>query len=662
MTSTTRNSKVLSNITKCILLFFIPHFLFAQEEDTTHFQEVTIKGNHQKIEQHTTLTKNEIQHISSNDLGGILQYITGLTIKSYGGIGGMKTLSHRGLGGEHSQLIIDGLPINNPQNGQTNLSNIQLNNVEEVGLNQQNTEQLIPVSGLIKGSSVQLKTFDQQFSNSKIAIRSNLTIGSFGQKEAYLGFKKSNKKTFISATGGYRTYDGEYPYQLPFGDESIKYRRNNALENYHFSVGGGLRWKKNVTIQKLKFSAKRNVIQQELPGAVIIYNDLASETLETEVTSLGLNYTLLNRNLMVKAFATYNNHYIHYNDPTYLNSDGFLDNKYTTNSIISGFHTRYKWNNFDFNLGHDINFDVLESSRNIGQPERMTNTSMLKLKYNTTFFNVAASAFYQSFIDANDIQTHRNSYYKLHPQLSVFTSDSLFKNLQLSIWYKPSSRAPTFNELYYSQIGNKDLSPEESSQINFGARYIKQIKKTLFQIQGNVFKNKVDNKIIALPTQNLFVWSIQNIGTVDILGGDLHITSRTAIRKNWKLNFQAGASFQNAIDVSDEHSPTYRDQIAYTPKITGNAMASVHYKKAGLYFTSLYIGERYSLNENSNGNRLDPYLIFDLSASYNFKLNKNQNIKLQAGVKNVGDISYNFIKYYVMPGRNYFLKLSYEFN
>ncbi|RYM36113.1 TonB-dependent receptor [Brumimicrobium glaciale] len=661
MNSTGINSKVSHVILTCCLLF-MPYFLFSQK-DTTVFNEVTIKANHLKVEQHTTLNENQIDQLAPHDLGSLLQYINGITIKNYGGIGGMKTLSHRGLGGEHTQLIIDGLPISNPQNGQTNLANIQLNNVEEVGLSHQNTDQLIPVSGLVKGSSVQLKTFDQQFSPHHLSVRSSLTMGSFGQKEGSIGLKKGGQKTFVSFTGGYRTYDGDYPYELKFGNETQKvFRRNNALQDYNLSLGAGLKWRKDKTSHQLKFSGKRSAIDQELPGAVILYNNMAQETLKSENTSAGLNYGIINKKFALKAFAQYSKRFIHYNDPTYLNTAGFLDNQYTTNSFISGFHVRYNWNKFTFHAGNDFGYDALESSRNLGKPVRNSNTAMLKVGYQAKYFNIESNLFSQTFEDRNSTQTHREVYHKIHPQLSFSTSDSLFKNLQLFVWYKPSSRAPSFNELYYSQVGNKSLVPEESSQLNIGSRYIKTFKKVEFSIQGNIFKNLVSNKIIALPTQNLFVWSIQNIGKVDVLGGDIHFNVNMKLNKNWKFNIQSGVSYQKAIDVSDEDSPTYSHQIAYTPALTGNAMASVFYKKAGLHFTGLYIGERYSLNENVSGNRLDPYMVFDVSANYSFKLKEKQQLKLHVGIKNLGDTSYNFIKYYVMPGRNLFIKLSYEFN
>lgn len=655
------NNKFHHVLTTCFLLF-VPYFLFGQK-DTTVYSEVSVKGKHLKIEKHTTLNETQIEQLAPNDLGSLLQYINGVTIKNYGGIGGMKTLSHRGLGGEHTQLIIDGLPVGDPQNGQTNLATIQLNNVEEVSLSHNNTYQLVPVSGLIKGSSIQLKTFDQQFSPHQLSLRSSFTLGSFGQKDGFIGVKKGGQKSFISLTGGFRTYIGNYPYEIQFGQETQKVeRRNNALNDYSFSLGAGYKWRKGLNYHQLKFSAKVSAIDQELPGAVILYNNLAQETLKTENSGAGLNYSWFNRQFSLKAFTQYSNRFLHYHDPTYLNSDGFLDNQYLTNSWIGGFHLRYQWKDFTFHLGNDFGYDVLKSSRNLGEPKRSSNTAMVKAKYQAKFFNMEVSLFSQSFMDQNSFQDHRENYNKIHPQVSLFTSDQLFKNVQLFIWYKPSSRAPSFNELYYSQVGNKSLVPEKSSQLNLGTRYIKTLKKVDFQIQGNVFKNLVTDKIIALPTQNLFVWSIQNIGKVDIFGGDIHLSAGLSLNKEWKLKIQAGVSYQKATDVSDENSPTYQHQIAYTPILTGNASMSLHYKKAGLHLSSLFIGERFSLNENISGNRLDPYTVFDLSVNYSFHIKEKQEFKLHIGVKNIGNASYNFIKYYVMPGRNYFIKLSYEFN
>lgn len=660
-------SKGKNRILPTILVFtgflFFPFSIFSQKDTIQSYPEITVKGKHVKIEKHATLNEGQIDVLAPDDLGDLLQYITGITIKDYGGIGGMKTLSNRGLGGQHTQLIVDGFPLNDPQNGQINFASIQPHNIQEIKVSHLAENELLPVTALIKGSDIQIKTFDQQFSPHQLAVRSHITIGSFGQKELFTGIKKGGKNNFISFSGGLKTYEGDYPYRLFTGEnEQKQVRKNNALNDYHLSLGGGFKWGKGTTRHLVKLTANTHQIDQNLPGAVILYNDLSKETLKTWNTGAGAHYQLLSQHIKLRAFVNYAHRFLHYNDPNYLNIAGFLDNQYTTHSVVSGFNFQYIWKDLTLQVGNDFGMDQLVSNRELGSPQRYTNTSMLKARYNWSYFIIEASAFSQLIFDQNNVQNHRRDYVKIHPQLSISTSDRLFKDWQLFAWYKPSSRAASFNELYFSQVGSKDLVPEESSQLDLGFRFAKTVKNFNVQIQGNIFHNRVTNKIVALPTKNLFIWSIQNVGKVDIYGGDINLMSALQMGDDWKLSFQGGVSYQVARDRSDSQSPTYNHQIAYTPKLTGNATISGSYKDIGLHLSMLYIGERYSLNENIPSNLLDPYLLLNLSASYAYRIKDNHVLKLHAGIKNITNESYNYVRYFVMPGINYFIKLSYDFN
>ena len=187
----------------------MPFFAFGQS-DTTDFEEITIKGHHPRFEQQTILKQQDIQKLVPSDLGTALQYINGISIKNYGDIGGLKTLSYRGLGGEHTQLIIDGEPISDPQSGQINYATIPPNNIEEIKLYEQNNSELLPVSALVKSNVVLVKTFDQQFGTHPFALRTNFLLGSFGQKEADIRLKNTSKNYFISTSGAYKAYKGDY--------------------------------------------------------------------------------------------------------------------------------------------------------------------------------------------------------------------------------------------------------------------------------------------------------------------------------------------------------------------------------------------------------------------------------------------------------------------
>ena len=76
---------------------------------------------------------------------------------------------------------------------------------------------------------------------------------------------------------------------------------------------------------------------------------------------------------------------------------------------------------------------------------------------------------------------------------------------------------PTFNDLYYTFIGSKDLLPEETEQYNIGATY--QINKESgilkqVSLEADTYLNYVKNKIIAMPTSNQFQWTMVNLGRV----------------------------------------------------------------------------------------------------------------------------------------------------
>lgn len=641
---------------------FIPVFTQEKKDSVQLYEEVTIHITHRTAETQSTIRKEQIDQLAPQDVGTLLQFINGVTIKNYGGIGGMKTFSQRGLGGEHNQLLIDGMPINDPQSGQINFATIQPDNIEEISVNHLSQKELIPVSGEVKGSFIKIKTFDQAFSPKPFALRSNITVGSFGQKEAYVGLKHGGKNYFISASGGVGDYQGDYPYQLSF-DTVRKYRKNNEVSNYFASIGAGYSIIKERTTHLFKLTAKSNYINQQLPGAVVLYNDLSKETLKTQNSNIGLNYKLHSGDIKLLAFANYENRFLSYYDPNYLNIDGFLYNKYTVNSLIGGFHLSYRWEEFSFHLGSDYSFDALESNRDLGNPQRHTSTSMAKSIYNGKFLRAEIAIFNQVYIDNNRPLGHNNTYSKFHPQLSIYTSDELLKNWQFFAWYKPSSRPPSFNDLYFSQVGNKELEPEETTQLNAGFKYLPSLKNVHLTFQANAFKNIVKNKILALPTKNLFIWSIQNVGKVDIYGADAHFSLQATIKKHWNISTQAGISYQKVIDISDKNSPTYKNQIAYTPELTGNAQFNIAYKNIGLHFSTLYIGTRFSLNENIDANRLSPYFNLDISGSYLLVLKEEKHkIRIQAGIKNVTNESYSFVRYFIMPGINYFIKLSYDLN
>ena len=652
-----------------ILLFLLCYSISvqSQEEKKQTFQSITIEGNNiDEVKPETIIKREQIERLAPQDLGHLLQHTAGVSLRSYGGLGGMKTLSMRGLGGEHTQLVVNGLPTVNAQNGQTDFGLIQMDNIEvvQIDLISRKTS-LLPVSAQVMGSTIELATFENRFSPHPISGRASTTIGSFGQYEGFATVKKAKENSFISSGGKYRAVEGSYPYRIQMGSNEIEHnRRNNSFHEYLITLGGGFKINGDTIANRrhvFTFNGQIDGADKELPGAVILYNDLADETLKTQHYIAGGNYTFAGKNLTQRIFAAYNRHFLHYHDPSFLNNDGFIDNQYINNSYHTGVTGSYNVKTVDINYGTDVKVNTMTTNRvDIGAPERFTANSMVGINYDNAYFNFKTALYHQFFEDDNRSLSHKNSYHRFNPHIGIYSGDLLSENFQVYLWHKQSMRPPNFNELYYSQIGTLSLAPEETAQTNLGMTYNKIVRNSFIGIKSNMYYNRVKNKILALPTKNLFVWSIMNVGEVEVMGADLQFNYTLSINKNWKLALNSMFTYQQVHDITDSNSPTYRNQLAYTPLFTGSTTASLYYNYFAWHTTAFHVGERYSLNQNIPANRLHGFNLFDTALEFSLKVKQVHLIRIQGGVRNVFDTSYNFIRFFVMPGRNYFLKLTYE--
>ena len=230
-----------------------------------------------------------------------------------------------------------------------------------------------------------------------------------------------------------------------------------------------------------------------------------------------------------------------------------------------------------------------------------------------------------------------------------------FKHL---VWYKNTFRIPSFNELYYATVGNSELLPESAHQINYGVSSSpKNDKRANLDLRTTVYFNRVQNKIVAIPTKNLFIWSMQNVTNVNIFGMEGAIDFCWGVGKI-DVDLNVNYSYQKAIDVTKE-SLNYGHQIAYTPEHLANFDLLFSRGELGFGIANNYVSMRFALNENIDQNRVQDYLLSDLFITYSFVLKKGQKIKLQANVKNIFDSSYVYVRSFVMPGRNFLISMSY---
>lgn len=219
---------------------------------------------------------------------------------------------------------------------------------------------------------------------------------------------------------------------------------------------------------------------------------------------------------------------------------------------------------------------------------------------------------------------------------------------------------PTFNDLYYAEIGNANLKPEKATQYDVGLLLEKHFKQGILQqvqLQMDGYYNTISNKIVAYPKGQQFRWTMLNLGRVHITGLDVSAAATVMPVNDVLLTLRAQYTYQKAIDVTSTSDTYYRDQIPYIPWNSGSAVVNVNYRQWNLNYSFIYVGERYNQQENIRYNYMQPWYTSDLSIARDIKINK-MKMRISLEVNNVFSQDYDVILNYPMPKRNYALTLT----
>ena len=125
------------------VVFLLPLFggktisLHAQNrlDSLQHLQELTVTARRQnEVIPPQKLSGEKLRRLNSFSVADAIRYFSGVQLKDYGGVGGLKTVNIRSLGANHVGVFYDGIQLGNAQNGQIDLGKFSLDNMEEISL------------------------------------------------------------------------------------------------------------------------------------------------------------------------------------------------------------------------------------------------------------------------------------------------------------------------------------------------------------------------------------------------------------------------------------------------------------------------------------------------------------------------------------------------
>lgn len=627
------------------------------------------------------LNGKQLEALNSHSVADAVRYFSGVQIKDYGGVGGIKTVDIRSMGTNHMGVFYDGIQLGNAQNGQIDLGKFSLDNIEEISLyNGQKSDIFQPAKDFGSAGTLYLKTRRPSFNNGKTYnFKTIFRTGSFGLvNPSFLYEQKLSPTINLSLNTEYINANGKYKfrYKKVFSDGTLAWdttatRQNGDIESLRLE--GALFGRLNNGQWNLKFYYYDS--EKGIPGAIVnnVWKNSQRQwdrnffTQGSFQNQFGDSYDLLIN-------AKYARDYMRYLNPD--TTLMYIDNKFWQDEIYISVANKYSvQKNWDVNLSLDYQWNTLDATlTNFASPTRNTLLIALATSFRWNKVKALASVLGTFVSDKSIASSGTGSISKISKRQNEFTpamflSYQPFNNQPLNIraFYKRIFRMPTFNDLYYTDIGNANLNPEFVDQYNVGLLYSDYFDGFVSRIllKSDVYYNYVKDKIIAVPKgTGQYRWMMMNIGKVKIRGIDVNIQSDFRIFKKAKLSLNLNYTFQKAQDYSDQtdiepEAGTYKGQIAYIPWHSGSVVASANWKCFDLNYSFIYVGERYHNSSNIRANYEQPWYTHDLSGCYRFKFS-NVQVSATVEVNNLLNQYYDVIMNYPMPGRNYKLILKFE--
>lgn len=639
--------------------------------DSIHtIDEVEVYGK-RPLATSQTLKGVELQALSTTSVADALKYFAGVQIKDYGGLGGLKTINVRSLGAQHVGIYLDGIRITNAQNGTVDLGKFSLSTLESVQLyNANKLDNCQSASEYASGATVYLRTRRPVKDSLSVQLRRASFTTYLAKANAQ--FAHGGWAGFVD--GEYLSSRGDYPFRYHSQyEDTIGHRANSDIRYYRLE---GALFRKGFSSHAYYYNSVRGC-----PGGIVRrlsdkYINVGREWDSDFFVQASWQHEFAKIH-RVKFNTKYTNEYLRYctdypeNQNTarvnnhYRQQDGYGSASYGIRPL--------PW--LSFSAGYDVRWSMLQADlKYFSVVHRLDQKAALSAQMNYHNLQAAATLLYQHYKD----HTFANAgaadpLERFTPTISV--GYTLF-GVTLRAWYKSIFRAPTLNDLYYTQVGNRNLKPEYTKQINLGVEYktpLIPLKGGNMEasIQADVYQNRVTDRIVCLPLKGTYSWSMLNYGYTFCRGLNATGSVRYATG-GWRLSLLTSLTWQrdlNRTDPSDKD--TYNRPICYSPTLSYGITGIVKtpsiplkggYRSDGLELTvsNLHVGERmwsYADPEDI----LTPYNNIDVKVTVPLLLprggGKYLSTSMSLEVNDLLDEQYEHIPRYPMPGRNYKLTL-----
>ncbi len=573
-----------------------------------------------------------IQSISLGTASEVLQNYAPVHVRS-NGPGGLATFSIRGYSPSQTQVLWNGFELNHAMLGLTDLSLIPTFAMEQIEVASGSGNTSFGGKG---GGTVAIKTRQP---NSEAGL--SQAIGSFGQKvtEGFVGVKVG--KWNISFIGGLENSENDFTYQIrEFNAEAggvidvNKKRTNNALTS-QTGILSVSRKDENHTFSSTLWTHN---MENEIPGGI---NSLTPQAHQDDsfLRWMSRYKTRISRHKIEAKL------YVNRQKLDFFNSPANINSRSTTTSVIADIELQTSFApNFQLISAVQVGQSQVKANEYSGSPQR----TQLSTQVNPIWQILPQVHLYGGF--RADYYSDFNEAFSANTGLNIeIIKNTLFVKAQAGRNFV----APTFNDLFWPELGKPDLKPETNLKYEGSVLFNVGDENLENALEFTLYDGSVSNGIRWLPgadgqsrpqnIEHLRLWGYEVREEAELSLGSVNA-------KVWGMFLHSLAEIEKPRFADDK---AVNKQLRYTPKNQLKAGMQLGFKNLNTNFSYHFTDKRFSSADHSSP--FDPmpaYRQLNWSGSYRLDIQSLTFIP-KIGIQNITDEKYAVIKGYPMPGRSF---------
>jgi vitamin B12 transporter len=667
-------NKCLLNIPKILFLgygFGISVGAFSQEisspdcKDCKPLNEVQVFGFSPekfmaglKVQKIDSVNLARYQHQSLSDF---LQFQVPIALKSYGS-GQLTTISFRGTSASHTAVLWNGLNINSPTVGLSDLSTIPLMGFDQMAIQFGSSASCVGSDAV--GGSILLNSVPN-WNNKGINTVVGGQLGSFrsGNLNAGLRLSRTSKNGVLNGKtlfygGNIRNFNGKTPANdevridrkgHEYSIEPSKTTQKGFVQDLYFRFNT----KKKSTYRLIYLNTWFTDNKLTIQPSVINFREITQTQAFRFIGGTQLDNTSVKLGF-IRDILDYGKG--DFSNPSQASTDRYIvraehDFVFHKNPANLTFrtggefvHYATKVDGYGPNIVYENRGDAYALIRKTFDWNNQTNKIITTLNLRQAFSNFYKAPFTPAFGFIFNLFTNK------------------LQQLEFLANVARSYRLPTLNERYWKVLGNPDIQPENGFNKEIGLEY-KKFHGKYFKssLSVNAFHNLIDNWTYWNPEKNYRVENLQQVLTKGLEFNSSFKYNNFIQQKTAGLILAyslTDASQQKVYDVYSQN--LIGKQLIYVPYHAISGSIFYGQKSWNASVQGVFNSVRYFTFDHS-GQPLPPYFIVNATLTHKIKfMSQAANLVLQAN--NITNTVYPNIKRNAMPGVNFQLAAVFNFH